>query len=376
MSQIADPASDVATTLSAVAIRIGLKMGLDKDSDVDGLTFFEQEMRVRLWWQICTQDILARHLFTSRSSKEATVTMAPDIRLPLNVDDAELHPDMIKPPVEYPKASEMICVLMRYEGASWGHRQRTQRQSMQDLKDFSFDELENLIEEKYLRHCDVQVPLHAAAMAMNRSITLIVRYMRDRIKAGNVVPSDSLLKQAIEVLELDETNRKLPFAAQLLWHGGPIQLDAVIHVITRLREPVRKDVADKAWELVTHFWDEQIDGDWEDDEAFLRDLLDLTMEAWHQRRGEMAHTYGSTATESLTPKSIKRLQEIQRAWAGEQVDNTLSSTTQAQLDSTTDGSLLTHSEFDISTMNITQDWFEFNNNHLYNYGYWTDFSLV
>ena len=101
----------MATTLSGLAVRIGLKMGLDKDSDTNGIGFFEQEMRVRLWWQICTQDILARHLFPSRDSKESA-QMAPDIRLPLNVNDSELHPDMAKPPVEHPKASEMVYVLL------------------------------------------------------------------------------------------------------------------------------------------------------------------------------------------------------------------------------------------------------------------------
>jgi hypothetical protein len=182
-------------------------MGLDKDGETSEISFFEQEMRVRLWWQICTQDIMARHLFSSRDGKE-TAQMAPNIRLPLNLNDAELHPDMVKPPVEYPKASEMICVLLKYEGAAWGYRKRTQLPPKQDPVDFDFDELSRILDNKYLRYCDPQIPIHAAAMYMARSSSRVIYYMKARIKNGNSMPTEELFDQAIEVLELDQTNRK------------------------------------------------------------------------------------------------------------------------------------------------------------------------
>lgn len=75
-------------------------------------------------------------------------------------------------------------------------------------------------------------------------------------------PSDSFFEQGLEVLELDQQNRKLPFAAQLVWNAGPIQLDAIIHLLTKLRQSVKEEHATRAWELIFQFWDEQIDGDW------------------------------------------------------------------------------------------------------------------
>jgi hypothetical protein len=46
------------------------------------------------------------------------------------------------------------------------------------------------------------------------------------------------------------------------------------------------------------------------------------------------------------------------------------------LDETTDASLLSQSAFDWSTENMPQDWDNFNNDFFYNFGYWSDFSLL
>ena len=343
-------------------------MGLDKDGESDEISIFEQEMRVRLWWQICTQDIMARHLFSSRDSKE-TAQMAPDIRLPLNVNDAELHPDMIKPPVEHPKASEMVCVLLKYEGAAWGHRKRSQLPLKQDPAEFDFDEIKRILENKYMRYCDPQIPIHAAAMCMARSSSRVIHYMKARIKNGNGMPTEELFDQAIEVLELDETHRKLPFAAQLIWNGGAIQLDAIIHVLTRLRQPANAERAAKAWDLVVSFWNDQIFGEWQkEDESSFTSLLELTLEAWHERRKQMAHTYGSAAVNSLTPPCINRLLEIQRLQAGDKGNDNNLASAESLFDTTAD--------FDFNSMSMPPDWLGSNNNYLYNFGLWTDFSLL
>lgn len=158
-------------------------MGLDDDQSNDGISPFEQEMQVRIWWQISTLDILSRHLFPSKGSKEWT-QMAPDIRLPRNVDDADLHPNMVKPPVEYAKATEMVYVLMKYEGAAWGHRKRTQCRPKPEPTNFQFSELQNLLEQKYLQHCDPQIPLHVAAQTLSRSTTTFIQYMTARINVN------------------------------------------------------------------------------------------------------------------------------------------------------------------------------------------------
>lgn len=350
-------------------------MGLDKEGDPNIMSLFDQEMRIRIWWQICAQDVLSRHLFSSRESADGS-SLTPSIRLPLNVNDTELHPDMVKEPVDYPRASEMIYVLMKYEGAAWGQRQRMRKQPDERAPNFSFEDLEKLLEQKYIRHCDPRIPLHAAAQTMARSSIHIIHYMRARIKADDTRPTDSLFDQALEVLELDKKNRELPFATQLVWHGGPIQLDAVVHILTRLRQPIRRDRATKAWKLVSIFWEEQIDGGWEEDDSTFSALVDLMLDAWNVRWKELADTHGPGTVDGMMPLCIQQLQDMRRIRDGDARRSTGRKMAESLSDETADGSFLSQSALDWSAENMPQDWDTFNNEFFNNFGYWSDFSLL
>lgn len=91
---------------------------------------------------------------------------------------------MVKLPVEHSKATEMIYVLMKYEGAAWGHRKKTRPGPKPDPTDFNFSELQSLLENKYLRHYDLQIPLHVAAKSLSRSTACVIHYMTARVKSG------------------------------------------------------------------------------------------------------------------------------------------------------------------------------------------------
>lgn len=191
------------------------------------------------------------------------------------------------------------------------------------------------------------------------------------------MPTDSLFNQALQILDQDKANRELPFARQLVWHAGPIQLDAVVHVLVKLRQPVKGDRATTAWDLVEDFWNEQIDGDWDEDDTFFADLLDLTLEAWYERRKELVETYGSQVIDSKTPSCIRRLQEIRRTREAHQRGNGGANAVEYLFDRTANASLMSQSTSDLNAMDMPEDWFAFFNNELfYSYGYWNDFSLM
>jgi len=68
-------------------------------------------MRIRLWWQLRCLD--------SRSRAMAGMKPLPsfefgDVRLPLNVNDTDLHRDMVEPPIEHNGPTEMLCVLIKF----------------------------------------------------------------------------------------------------------------------------------------------------------------------------------------------------------------------------------------------------------------------
>jgi hypothetical protein len=42
-----------------------------------------------------------------------------DVRLPLNINDADLHPETVAIPVEHDGLTEMGCVTMKFEFLNW-----------------------------------------------------------------------------------------------------------------------------------------------------------------------------------------------------------------------------------------------------------------
>lgn len=83
-------------------------MGLHRENA--DLSVFDTEIRIRLWWQLRCLD--------SRGRAIPNTVMRPlpafefgDVHLPLNVNDADLHPHMVVAPVEHEGPTEMICVI-------------------------------------------------------------------------------------------------------------------------------------------------------------------------------------------------------------------------------------------------------------------------
>ena len=375
---LSDSRSDTSTTLSALAVRIAMKMGLGTDKGSEELSFFEQEMRIRLWWQITTQDVLARHYFVGRDGRNADGLIIPTIRLPLNVDDAELHPDMTKFPVEHSRATEMMYVLIRYEGGAFGQKQRTKMRMASDMKS-PFNEMQKLFEEKYLRHCDPSIPLHRAAKSMFRFAMTGINYRLGchEVTGGNV-SEEELLDMAIDVLDADQESRDNQYADQLLWKISPVDLDAVVHILTKLRHNGAGERVERAWSVIVKFWDEHVGGDWGDEavsqNSFFARLADLTLEGWGVRRRELAHAQGPAIADEMTPACLKQLQQLRPATI--KVDEHEGDTEATVLptgdfDSNTGPS---QNAFDFLTADdIPADLFGYGNDLLYDFGFWSDY---
>src|ERR1700738_4114458 len=96
--------------LSGIAVRIGQKMNLHRDNPSNRGSVFDNEMRKRLWGQIIFLDTRA-----ARQEIGQILNNIGDIKLPLNVNDTDLYPDMGHVPVEHTGPTEMIFCLIKYE---------------------------------------------------------------------------------------------------------------------------------------------------------------------------------------------------------------------------------------------------------------------
>ncbi|KAH6657802.1 fungal-specific transcription factor [Truncatella angustata] len=99
--------------LNGLAIRISQSIGLHRDGQKLGLSPFESEMRRRLWWHFLSRDGRASEDY----GIQTTTGLSPlsDARLPLNIHDDDLYPEMDELPPERKGFTRMVFPLAGIE---------------------------------------------------------------------------------------------------------------------------------------------------------------------------------------------------------------------------------------------------------------------
>ncbi len=331
-SQLIEPRSELSVTGFALAMRVGHKMGLHRTGAEPHIPFFEQEMRLRVWWQLRGRESQARR--TALGLPLSYQADFGDVRMPLNVNDADLHPRMEGPPtVEHTGPAEMLYCLMKYEFAHWIRTSPTVSTSVhanpQDLitststdamrrKRQALAELDPGYRNKYVRKCNKSIPLHHLSATV---VDLTVHRMRfwcyhprhqpEDGKRMSRADQDTVFESSVRMLQLDYEMATVPYSAHLLEHMmARTQVDALVYMMNELRLRVSGDLVRTAWSLV-----ERLYGDYpdllQDDGKFYTALADLTLEGWEARRRELR----ACGNEVAVPRFIELLQ-VARGKAG------------------------------------------------------------
>lgn len=82
------------------------------------LSPFETEMRLRLWWHLC---VLESRAPEDQGFQPAVDVTNPKLRLPLNIDDNQIYPDMTRLPVESDEWTQMSFFLVQTESCRLLH---------------------------------------------------------------------------------------------------------------------------------------------------------------------------------------------------------------------------------------------------------------
>ena len=325
---LADPESELTSTLTSAAIRLGYKMGLHRENTDPKISFFEKEMRVRLWWRL--------HGLDQRGRGASTLGMRPppsefgEVRLPLNINDADLHPDMIEPPIEHNSPTEMLCLLMKFEVFNWLRSSPTAAKIFENifhgpvrgemsmkLEDEAINELEAIYQEKFFRNCDKRIPLHGVTHSMANLAIARMRFRvhhprgRAAVSGGEVYmtreESDMLFDSALISLEMVDVGIRSKFSSHLFSHmTTKFQMDAYIYVISDLRRRCSGDRVALAWKLVEDLYNEHPELIDDAENTFFVALGDLTLEAWEARRKELVRGRGVRESD-VTPQFIQSL---------------------------------------------------------------------
>ncbi|KAM0197356.1 hypothetical protein ACHAPI_005222 [Fusarium lateritium] len=328
----ANPESELASTLTASAIRTGQIMGLHKAESDTKLSFFDKEIRIRIWWQIKGLDLRVRT--TSTPGMKPAKSDFGDQRIPFNINDADLHPDMLEPQVEYSGPTEMVCVLMKFEASKWlGSSPKATKvfecmapgfskvRTSVKVENEVISELEAIFEEKYLSKLDRCVPFHDLAYTMAKLAHARLRFKlhhprgRTGLAEGDVYlskeESDILFNAALSFVELVQVGFKSKFSSQLFTHmSSTYQIDAFIHVISELRRRCSGPRIDQAWKSIDELYAQHPEIIEHVENSLFFALGNLTLEAWEARRKVVAEA-------DTAPRCIEMLWNKRRAADGD-----------------------------------------------------------
>ena len=260
--------SRLVWALGGLAIHLAQALGIHRDGSHFGLTPFDTEMRRRLWWHI---SILDNRSSEDHGTDPTFTEQFYDTKLPLNVNDDDIYPEMTSPPNERAGATELTFCLIRFELGVFSRRLNLTQpgcnpitntpcsKSFED-KEKMIDQCHRRIEEKYLQYCDMSMPIFWVSATVARLILakmwLMVHHPRSFMMDhhGQPLPSetkDRLFVTSIEVIEFSYLLERNENTAKWGWlFRTYMQWQSVAFVLSEIcvRQPGVE--VDRAWRAI------------------------------------------------------------------------------------------------------------------------------
>lgn len=257
-------------SMNSIILRLAQGLGLHRDGTNFALKPFETEMRRRLWWHICLMDIRSSE---DHGTDPLIHDSMYDTRLPLNVNDDDIYPEMTETPTEREGCTdvtfclvrcEITCALRRANYSCPGGRAFKMMGTGPSIErcEKMIQIISSRVEERYIKHCDMNIPIHWASATVARLILaklwLIVHHpmtRKDRITNVSQATRESLFLTAIEVLEFGRLLESDPktakwgwlFRTNMQWHG-------VAFVLSEVCVRPICPVTDRAWNAINSLY--------------------------------------------------------------------------------------------------------------------------
>ncbi|KAE8404843.1 hypothetical protein BDV37DRAFT_271077 [Aspergillus pseudonomiae] len=165
--------------LNGLTIYAAQSIGLHRDGSNFRLPILECELRRRLWWHIITAD---KRVAEDHGLVGGSETIS-NTKLPLNVDDSDLNPQMKTAPPPKETWTEMTMFLITAEASKVFariNRVSLQSQRGRDVHDESrklVADLDARLSKTYLKYCDQNVPVQKATFLLGRLLLSKARAM-------------------------------------------------------------------------------------------------------------------------------------------------------------------------------------------------------
>ncbi|KAL3473827.1 hypothetical protein BJX99DRAFT_189353 [Aspergillus californicus] len=288
-----------------IAVRSAQRMGLHRESDCARHSPLEAEMRRRLWWALVLFDARIGEMADHRTS---TLTPLWDCKIPLNVNDFDLRPEMKAPPVIQGCSSEALFAVVRsrvgdFIRNSSFHLDFTcpalkiiARKNQQDATS-KYGELvaiEKLLEEQYLQFCDPENPVHFMTIWTTRvslaKCHLIEHYSKHPAGRQTDAQRAEAISHALRMLECDTkliTSRVT--AGRYYWlMNFHFPFPAYIHLLQDLRRRPLSDSAERSWITISENFEARANWLRQVSPGLLfRTMTGIVFHAWGVRESEL-----------------------------------------------------------------------------------------
>ncbi|KAF4777102.1 hypothetical protein HER10_EVM0011535 [Colletotrichum scovillei] len=248
-------------TLTGLAIRIAESLGVHEDGSRLGLGPFETEMRCRLWWHLTALDATApeSHGFNNTMADRGKI-----FRLPLNVNDTELWPQMDNAPTGRDEWTETTFSIMNLDLCrNLRHAVSAVGAADEQTREAKIQQTESSMAHRWLRFAPKNSDVCRAAESLLRISVAKARFIL-MLQAWLSAPMEqecryrylphSLFTTAIELLEqgyLLQSGKLFPGYAWF-YQQHP-QLYALFLTLRTLVDSPERGEAERAWLAVDNY---------------------------------------------------------------------------------------------------------------------------
>jgi hypothetical protein len=239
-------------------------MGLHRDGETYGMNPLETQVRRLVWYQLCFLDIRTCH---AQGPQPAIWRDGFDTKLPLNIDDVDLHASG-KPPVNSDRWTDTTFSLIRFEinemvRTLWIDRQLLERRKISLTAVLSkIETFRSNMATKYDHLIDDRIPVQKCAkivkalllsrlhtMVLHRYHTSVVSPMPDRLRKIMTASGTITLETAVALETLPEVRNWAWYAGALQQYHSAFLLLVEVFIYPNIKE------ADRIWACLDYIYE-------------------------------------------------------------------------------------------------------------------------
>ncbi|KAL9564699.1 hypothetical protein ACKAV7_011151 [Fusarium commune] len=252
--------------LNGLVIRVAQALGLHKDGTKLGLPPFESELRRRLWWHIITRDSRSGEDFGLEDPNDLLSTS--DVKLPLNINDADIFPEMEELPVERTEWTCMTFSLINVDLAKAMEKLKAGNASApkfsKEWRDKVVQEVCTKIRARLEKYNTVTPHQRLTAHCTDyllRKLDFVTNQqwlLSQKREVNDSVLKEETLVAALDILEA-RTAGNNPFLAQFSWAKKVHpQYHVTLYVLWYLCTKLQGPHVERAWRAIDSIFEQEM----------------------------------------------------------------------------------------------------------------------